>query len=109
MCSRLIRILFPQKLRIAQPDLPRPYRAWGYPITPVIFLLVTGFMMYYLLTERPLQSALGTLIMISGLLIYAVFPNRAVPGLPTASPSRESRCFSLCDLHLLLPHCSSWR
>ncbi len=77
------------KLRIAQPDLPRPYRAWGYPITPAVFLLVTGFMMYYLLTERPLQSALGTLIMISGLLIYAVFRNRAVPGFPTASPSRE--------------------
>jgi APA family basic amino acid/polyamine antiporter len=77
------------KLRIAQPDLPRPYRAWGYPITPVVFLLVTGFMMYYLLTERPLQSALGTLIMISGLVIYAVFRNRAVPGFPTASPSHE--------------------
>ena len=55
------------KLRITQPDLPRPYRAWGYPVTPVIFLLVTGFMMYYLLTERPLQSALGILIMLSGL------------------------------------------
>jgi APA family basic amino acid/polyamine antiporter len=77
------------KLRIARPDLPRPYRAWGYPITPVVFLLVTGFMMYYLLTERPLQSALGTLIMISGLLIYAVFRKRAIPGFPTASPSRE--------------------
>ena len=48
------------KLRITQPDLPRPYRAWGYPVTPVVFLLVTGFMMYYLLTERPLQSLLGT-------------------------------------------------
>ena len=44
------------KLRITHPDLPRPYRAWGYPVTPVVFLLVTGFMMYYLLTERPLQS-----------------------------------------------------
>ena len=78
-----------RELRITHPDLPRPYRAWGYPITPAVFLLVTGFMMYYLLTERPLQSALGTLIMISGLLIYAVFRNRAVPGFPAASPSRE--------------------
>ena len=47
------------KLRITHPDLPRPYRAWGYPVTPLVFLLVTGFMMYYLLTERPLQSFLG--------------------------------------------------
>jgi len=65
------------KLRITRPDLPRPYRAWGYPVTPVVFLLVTGFMMYYLLTHRPLQSALGTLIMISGLLIYAIFRKQA--------------------------------
>ena len=77
------------KLRITQPDAPRPYRAWGYPVTPVVFLLVTAFMMYYLLTERPLQSALGVLIMISGLLIYAVFRKRADPGPATSSPSRE--------------------
>ena len=68
------------KLRITHPDLPRPYRAWGYPITPVVFLLVTGFMMYYLLTERPLQSFLGMLIMTSGLLIYAIFHKRAAKG-----------------------------
>lgn len=76
------------KLRITQPNLPRPYCAWGYPVTPVVFLLVTGFMMYYLLTQRPLQSALGILIMLSGLLIYAVFRQRA--GEPATSvPGRE--------------------
>ena len=64
------------KLRITRPDLPRPYRAWGYPVTPIIFLLVTLFMMYYLVVERPLQSFFGALIMISGLLIYVVFRKR---------------------------------
>jgi APA family basic amino acid/polyamine antiporter len=73
------------KLRITRPDLPRPYRAWGYPVTPVVFLLVTGFMMYYLLTERPLQAFLGMLIMISGLAIYAVFHTRAEPGAASRS------------------------
>ena len=77
------------KLRITDPDLPRPYRAWGYPVTPVVFLLVTGFMMYYLLTERPVQSLLGILIMISGLLIYAVFRKRADVGPVTPSPGRQ--------------------
>jgi APA family basic amino acid/polyamine antiporter len=77
------------KLRITHPDLPRPCRAWGYPVTPVVFLLVTAFMMYYLLAERPLQSLLGVLIMISGLLIYAVFRKRADRVSMTASPSRE--------------------
>ena len=61
------------RLRITRPDLPRPYRAWGYPVTPAVFLLVTLFMMYYLLTERPLQSLLGVVIMIFGLVIYAAF------------------------------------
>lgn len=76
------------KLRITQPELPRPYRAWGYPVTPVVFLLVTGFMMYYLLTQRPLQSFFGILIMLSALLIYAVFRKRA--GEPATSvPGRQ--------------------
>ena len=75
------------KLRITKPELPRPYRAWGYPVTPVVFLLVTGFMMYYLLIDRPLQSFLGIVIMISGLLIYAVFRKRADRA--TASAGRE--------------------
>jgi basic amino acid/polyamine antiporter, APA family len=77
------------KLRITHPELPRPYRAWGYPVTPVVFLLVTGFMMYYLLTERPLQSLLGLLIMCSGLLIYAVFRNRADQAPAALSSGRE--------------------
>jgi APA family basic amino acid/polyamine antiporter len=79
------------KLRITQPELPRPYRAWGYPVTPAVFLLVTLFMMYYLLTERPLQSVLGSLIMISGLVIYAIFRKRAdrVGASPSHGSSRE--------------------
>src|ERR1700712_3020380 len=77
------------KLRITQPNLPRPYRAWGYPVTPAVFLLVTGFMMYYLLTQRPLQSAFGILIMLSGLLIYAVFRKRAGQRPMAAVPGRE--------------------
>jgi basic amino acid/polyamine antiporter, APA family len=76
------------KLRVKRPDLPRPYRAWGYPLTPVVFLLVTLFMMYYLLVERPLQSLLGILIMLSGLAIYAAFHKRA-GGSAAPSPRRE--------------------
>jgi basic amino acid/polyamine antiporter, APA family len=76
------------KLRITHPELPRPYRAWGYPVTPLVFLVVTAFMMYYLLTERPLQAALGMLIMTSGLAIYAIFRKRADPGAAIASTGR---------------------
>lgn len=57
-------------LRITRPDLPRPYRTWGYPVTPFIFLAITLFTMYYLLAERPLESLAGLLTMLAGLLIY---------------------------------------
>jgi APA family basic amino acid/polyamine antiporter len=76
------------KLRITRPDLPRPYRAWGYPITPVVFLLVTLFMMYYLVVDRPLESFLGVLIMVSGLLIYAVFRKRDGTATPSSGHSK---------------------
>ena len=72
LCSTLT-VLGVFVLRWRRPNLPRPYRAWGYPVTPAIFLLVSLFMMYHLLIERPLQAVLGILIMISGLAIYAVF------------------------------------
>jgi APA family basic amino acid/polyamine antiporter len=77
------------KLRITHPDLPRPYRAWGYPLSPLVFLLVTGFMMYYLATGRPLQSALSVVIMISGLLIYAVFSKQSRKSPAIASSGGE--------------------
>jgi APA family basic amino acid/polyamine antiporter len=58
------------KLRYTHPRQPRPYRAWGYPFTPLIFLSVTGFMMYYLVISRPVQSLAGFVTMIAGLAIY---------------------------------------
>ncbi|MBV1697320.1 MAG: amino acid permease [Hyphomicrobiales bacterium] len=60
------------KMRITHPELARPYRAWGYPVTPIIFLSVTLFMMYYLLVNRPLQSLAGVAMMSAGLVIYYV-------------------------------------
>jgi APA family basic amino acid/polyamine antiporter len=59
-------------LRITRPELPRPYRTWGYPVTPLIFLAVTLFTMYYQLTERPLQSLAGLATMFAGLLLYFI-------------------------------------
>jgi APA family basic amino acid/polyamine antiporter len=58
-------------LRFADPEKPRPYRAWGYPVTPLVFLAVTAFMMYYLVVDRPLQSLASLAVMLAGLAIYA--------------------------------------
>jgi basic amino acid/polyamine antiporter, APA family len=64
-------------LRYRQPDLPRPYRAWGYPVTPLIFLSVTMFVLYHLIAERPMQSFIGLLTILSGLILYYAGRNRS--------------------------------
>jgi APA family basic amino acid/polyamine antiporter len=75
------------KMRITHPHLPRPYRAWGYPVTPVIFLGVTLFMMYYLVVNRPLQSLAGCAIMLAGVALYYV----SRPSSSSVSPSDASQ------------------
>jgi basic amino acid/polyamine antiporter, APA family len=67
-------------LRWKEPNLPRPYKTWGYPITPFIFLGVTAFMMYHLVMERPLQSLAGLAIMLTGLAVYAYSQRRRMLG-----------------------------
>jgi APA family basic amino acid/polyamine antiporter len=68
------------KMRITDPDLPRPYRAWGYPLTPLAFLTLTAFMMYYLVVNRPLQSLGGIAVMAAGLVLY--YASNLVPNVP---------------------------
>ena len=68
--SSFLAVLAVIVLRINRPDLERPYRAWGYPVTPFIFLAVTGFMMIYLLVERPVESLAGLALLASGLILF---------------------------------------
>ena len=70
-CS-FLTVLGVVKLRLTQPALARPYRAWGYPVTPLIFLSVTAFMLYYLAVNRPVQSLAGVAIMLASLVVYAL-------------------------------------
>ena len=74
------------KMRMTDPQLPRPYRAWGYPVTPLVFLIVTLFMMYYLVINRPLQSLAGFAMMLAGLGIY--YMSRLLSNVPSSDPSR---------------------
>ena len=59
-------------LRIRRPEIERPFRAWGYPATPLVFLVVSGWVMYWALQGRPVESALGLLTVLLGGLIFAI-------------------------------------
>ena len=68
--SSFLTVLGVIVLRYTQPALPRPYRVWGYPLTPLVFLAVSLFMMINLALQRPAQSLAGVAIMLTGLVIY---------------------------------------
>jgi len=70
--SSFLAVLGVMVLRYRQPDLERPYLTWGYPVTPIIFLAITGFMLVYLLIERPVESLAGLALLGTGLIIYAL-------------------------------------
>jgi APA family basic amino acid/polyamine antiporter len=72
-------------LRRAEPQLPRPYRVWGYPVTPLIFLAVTGWMMFFVVRQRPMVLVAGAVTLAVGLVVYAV--NRAFSRAPAAAPT----------------------
>ena len=52
------------------PDAPRPYRAWGYPVVPVIFLLVSGWLLINTMITAPTQSFIGLGLILLGLPVY---------------------------------------
>ena len=59
--------------RIWQPDLPRPFSVWLYPMTPMLFLGVSAWMMFWALQGRPVESLLGLATVAFGGLLFAFF------------------------------------
>lgn len=57
--------------RIRQPELPRPFKVWLYPVTPLLFMAVALWMMVFAVRGRPVESllAFGT-VALGGLLFY---------------------------------------
>jgi APA family basic amino acid/polyamine antiporter len=60
-------------LRRRWPSRPRPYRVWGYPVTPLIFAAFSLWLVVNTLVERPGPSLLGMLIIASGIPAYLVW------------------------------------
>jgi APA family basic amino acid/polyamine antiporter len=61
-------------LRRRAPDLPRPYRAWGYPATPLLFLAISVFAMGYTFYNQPWESLAGLAILLLGLPLFWLSP-----------------------------------
>ena len=57
-------------LRYRQPDLPRPYKTFMYPLPPLIYLALTGWTLYFVLMNRPVEGLFGLGIIAAGIVFY---------------------------------------
>lgn len=64
-------------LRRTKPDIERPYRVWGYPYVPILFLLVTVFLLVNTLIATPSRALAGIVLVVVGLPVYEYFRRRA--------------------------------
>ena len=66
-------------LRFKHPDLERPYRTWGYPITPTLFLAVTAWMLWHILCSKPVESLVGLGSALLGLVLFLLSRKNPAP------------------------------
>ncbi len=67
LCLSVVALI---RLRITEPALPRPYRTWGYPWTPILFLVGGLAMTVNLWLDRPVRSSIGLGVILLGLPFY---------------------------------------
>jgi len=64
-------------LRVKRPDIPRPYKAFGYPVIPAIYILTTVTIMIILLIYKPDYTFPGLIIVILGIPVYYLWSRRS--------------------------------
>lgn len=64
-------------LRRRRPDHPRPYRTWGYPVVPALFILACLLLIGNTLKESPVESFAGLGLVALGLPAYGMFRRRS--------------------------------
>ncbi len=72
----ILTILGLFRLRRTRPDAPRPYRAWGYPVVPIMYIVFALFIEWALLIHRPVRSLAGLGIVAVGIPIYFLWHRR---------------------------------
>jgi APA family basic amino acid/polyamine antiporter len=63
-------------LRKKQPDLPRPYKTWGYPFVPWVFIIALAGILVNTLIKKPVESLTGLALMAIGIPVYFMWKRR---------------------------------
>jgi APA family basic amino acid/polyamine antiporter len=64
-------------LRVKRPEMPRPYRAIGYPVLPAIYILMAVFIDIVLLRYKPQYTWPGLIIVLLGIPVYYLWSRRS--------------------------------
>jgi APA family basic amino acid/polyamine antiporter len=64
-------------LRFKQPEVKRPYRTWGYPIIPLLFVLINLGVFLNTIMAQPLQSLVGLIILLIGVPAFLYWRSKA--------------------------------
>jgi len=78
-------------LRRTRPDLPRPYRMWGYPVTPLVFLAITIWFLGNMLVTRPGPAFAGLGLILTGIPAYFIWRRSAHPRRSSDGAARHQR------------------
>jgi APA family basic amino acid/polyamine antiporter len=62
--------------RQRDPDAPRPYRVFGYPIVPALFVLAAAVLLVYTFRDNWRESSYGTLVVLGGIPVFLAFARR---------------------------------
>jgi APA family basic amino acid/polyamine antiporter len=67
----ILTIVAVVRLRFTRPDAARPYKTWGYPVTPAVYILLGSVVLVLLFAYRPATTWPGLIIILTGVVIYA--------------------------------------
>jgi len=62
--------------RKRQPDAERTYRVWGYPFVPIIFLIVSTWLIVQTISSHPRKAGIGLTLILLGLPVYWLLKRR---------------------------------
>ncbi|MGB6133156.1 MAG: amino acid permease [Acidobacteriaceae bacterium] len=81
-------VLAMMRLRQSEPALERPYRTWGYPVTPILFVIGGFSLSISLWIARPVRSTIGAAVILSGLFFYRLWTREDADGSLSSEPLR---------------------
>jgi basic amino acid/polyamine antiporter, APA family len=73
------------RLRQIAPNLERPYRTWGYPVVPALFVAGAFALTISIWIERPIRSSIGLALILSGLVFYRYWHAKGSTDQPSVS------------------------